>query len=985
MEIDRERCHRPSAFDKMEGLVREMQEPETGVPVRSQKIFLTSIPFAFMGYDLIEWLMERLSIEESEALNLANQLCQYGYFFPVNDTKNLVVKDDSSLYRFQTTYYWPWQKRPPDNVEYAIYLAKRNIRNKQRHSLEEYEIENLNNLRKNLANKWEFISIQAEEQAKLVKVLKKGDKIVQDSQERAYWRVHRPPPGMVSSLEHCPVPTRCRNGNRTRKRTIEDCRREVDILKNSLSRTRIKVSQALDSMVQHVDTYSEYDPIITGTQPSNPWVTEDLTFWQLNSPIVETPTEKRVRRWALSMEELVSDPTGLREFTIYLKKEYSHENIRFWMAVNDLRRSSQSQIQRKVYEIFDEFLAPGAPCEINIDGKTMEKVHHEMKNPSRFTFDAAQEHVYTLLLKKDCYPRFIRSEHYKNLQAAGVQPSQKKKFFTFGQTKKKSTQAAPTASGLQQHMPQGGVVTCGALSKRRGSDRSLSGSAHELAISGVRETRVAHSHSQSNLSDIPYRADISETQNPEGETETSGGRRKLYMDAVAGTSASEEVCPWELGPEPRSRKNSIQMDSGSSSSDISVAVGDVSDRFRRHCGLVQQYTLDGDKIRPGHSGRKLSTASCIVEARRASVSAPLALLRDGEKKAPAVQAEDVAKGDNLTSSSVTLVPCASDTNKIDESEARKTLKKNHSLVKTCSITGPSAPTISVSSVVDDQEVQEVLVRGNIVVDEEDVENEEEAVTIGVPTTYVVVEEVEVTQLDVEDKDINNDDDPTGDNTIIETLHSDPCCSKQLFTKPQQLQLAPLAVPDCESPVSECASEDVLGQEEQLVEAKSNDVCPWEDEDSCKVDTPFVKTFQLLVRGNIVVDEEDVENEEEAVTIGVPTTYVVVEEVEVTQLDVEDKDINNDDDPTGDNTIIETLHSDPCCSKQLFTKPQQLQLAPLAVPDCESPVSECASEDVLGQEEQLVEAKSNDVCPWEDEDSCKVDTPFVKTYATLGYL
>ena len=75
----------------MEGLVREMQDPENGVPVRSQKQFLTLIPSAFMGeclrclscgannfghistvdclhvagYDLIEWLMERLNIEES--------------------------------------------------------------------------------------------------------------------------------------------------------------------------------------------------------------------------------------------------------------------------------------------------------------------------------------------------------------------------------------------------------------------------------------------------------------------------------------------------------------------------------------------------------------------------------------------------------------------------------------------------------------------------------------------------------------------------------------------------------------------------------------------------------------------------------------------------------------------------------------------------------------------------------------------------------
>ncbi|ROT85563.1 putative Regulator of G-protein signaling, partial [Penaeus vannamei] len=50
---------------EMEALVREMQDPETGVPIRSQKWFLTSIPSSFMGYDLIEWLMERLEIEDS--------------------------------------------------------------------------------------------------------------------------------------------------------------------------------------------------------------------------------------------------------------------------------------------------------------------------------------------------------------------------------------------------------------------------------------------------------------------------------------------------------------------------------------------------------------------------------------------------------------------------------------------------------------------------------------------------------------------------------------------------------------------------------------------------------------------------------------------------------------------------------------------------------------------------------------------------------
>lgn len=90
-------------------------------------------------------------------------------------------------------------------------------------------------------------------------------------------------------------------------------------------------------------------------------------------------------------------------------------------------------VQCKLFTIFPtkkkrEFLAPGAPCEINIDGRTMDLVQHEMKRPSRFTFDRAAEHVYNLLLKKDCYPRFVRSDHYKQLLANALQPSQKKRY-----------------------------------------------------------------------------------------------------------------------------------------------------------------------------------------------------------------------------------------------------------------------------------------------------------------------------------------------------------------------------------------------------------------------------------------------------------------------------------------------------------------------------------------------------------------------------
>lgn len=218
----------------MEALVKVAQDTNGGVPVRSQKIFLTSIPAAFMGYDLIEWMMEHLNVEESEALNFANQLCQHGYFFPVSDSKTLIVKDDSSLYRFQSPYYWPWrQQKAPDQIEYAIYLAKRSLRNKQRHALEEYEIEALASLHKNLKAKWDFITMQAEEQIKLAKDRKKGDKVVSDSQERAFgaFIVRRP----VSSRHSNPVPFR----HVTARESLASERRRTGSEKSRLSRRRL--------------------------------------------------------------------------------------------------------------------------------------------------------------------------------------------------------------------------------------------------------------------------------------------------------------------------------------------------------------------------------------------------------------------------------------------------------------------------------------------------------------------------------------------------------------------------------------------------------------------------------------------------------------------------------------------------------------------------------------------------------------------------
>ncbi|XP_054008717.1 regulator of G-protein signaling 11 isoform X1 [Hylaeus anthracinus] len=849
------RVHRPCAFDKMEGLVREMQDPQNGVPVRSQKQFLTSIPSAFMGYDLIEWLMERLSIEESvEAVHIANQLCQYGYFFPVNDSKTLVVKDDSSLYRFQTPYYWPWQDRTPDNVEYAIYLVKRSLRNKQRHGLEDYEMEALNSLRRNLQNKWDIIQFQAEEQTqvRVLKERKKGDKIVSDSQERAFWRVYRPPPWCLSSLEIAPVPTRFRPGLSrppSRKRTLTDLQREVALLKNSLTRTRIKVSAAIENFKSYFETYVEYDPMFIQPQPSNPWITDDQTFWQLNSSVVEVPTEKRVKRWALSMEELMSDPTGLQEFTNYLRKEYSHENIRFWLAVKDLRHSYQAQIHDKVNEIFREFLAPGAPCEINIDAKTIEKVHQEIKNPSRFSFDSAAEHVYTLLLKKDCYPRFIRSDQYRNLLAAGVQPLQKKRFFGFGgQAKKKvSSTSTPTPSTLQQHAV--GSISGG---KRRGSDRSLSGSAHELAICGVRDTsstpRVPHSHSQSNLTDIPYR-DVGTPEAtappmddvcpwdaaPGPSVEHAAGSMGLQQQTSSGAPLVEGQ-PEETGnnlighPQSveiarTSRKNSTQVDSCSSSSDVSVVITEVSEHFRKSCSV--QYTgssgtMERSSGGPGTITRNYSVSSTSRRVKLAEIGRPTASFCNYPSPQQSFECSHVATDKPDTSATGKPV-----TDRNEEPESIITKLRVSSFERELT-TRPStrAPLISINAIV-----------GDLMSDVSTVETMERA-----EDDCATVVESEGTESAAK----RGEPDPDNSDSVI-TAEKDLATPAQAETEIVELleeaQVVPVWKPDTQQ--NDQTAPVTQPEHQEKRDNNVNEVCPWEDEENCRVDAPYVKTYATL--------------------------------------------------------------------------------------------------------------------------------------------
>ncbi len=92
--------------------------------------------------------------------------------------------------------------------------------------------------------------------------------------------------------------------------------------------------------------------------PSNPWISDDTTMWDVGAPLVDQPTQLRVKRWSFGFKELLSDPTGVREFMKYCETEFSVESLKFYLACQALKSVPTSELNdlvQKIYKYFYSF------------------------------------------------------------------------------------------------------------------------------------------------------------------------------------------------------------------------------------------------------------------------------------------------------------------------------------------------------------------------------------------------------------------------------------------------------------------------------------------------------------------------------------------------------------------------------------------------------------------------------------------------------
>ncbi|EEB17270.1 Regulator of G-protein signaling, putative [Pediculus humanus corporis] len=400
-------------YKKMEQIVEKMQDENSGVPVKTVKSFMSKIPSVFTGADLILWMTKNLDVDDQvEALHVAHLMASHGYFFPIDDHA-LTVKNDNSFYRFQTPYFWPSNCWEPENTDYAVYLCKRTMQNKTRLELADYEAENLARLQKMFSRKWEFIFMQAEAQSKVDKKRDKLERKVLDSQERAFWDVHRPMPGCVNTTES-DIKKVCRKITKVESNQsgIDSLKNQILFLKSRLDRRNIKVSKVAEAHINYHEQYAEYDPFFMPPELSNPWISDCPDLWEQEKNIKEL-SARRVKRWAFSLKELLQDPAGRDHFLSFLEKEFSGENLKFWEAVQEFHTLPQKKVAERAKEIWAEYLAPDASSQVNIDCRSYNQTKKNLEDPNRWSFDAAGAHLYDLM-KQDTYQRYVRSDYYKD-------------------------------------------------------------------------------------------------------------------------------------------------------------------------------------------------------------------------------------------------------------------------------------------------------------------------------------------------------------------------------------------------------------------------------------------------------------------------------------------------------------------------------------------------------------------------------------------
>ncbi|XP_029606613.1 regulator of G-protein signaling 5 [Salmo trutta] len=130
---------------------------------------------------------------------------------------------------------------------------------------------------------------------------------------------------------------------------------------------------------------------------------------------LQKPIPEEAAQWRESLDHVLTNSYGLDMFRGFLRSEFSEENIEFWVACENFKKTkSPMKMTVKARKIYEDFIQTEGPREVNIDHYTKDVTLRNLLDLSSTTFDLAQKRIYALM-EKDSFGRFLRSEKYQEL------------------------------------------------------------------------------------------------------------------------------------------------------------------------------------------------------------------------------------------------------------------------------------------------------------------------------------------------------------------------------------------------------------------------------------------------------------------------------------------------------------------------------------------------------------------------------------------
>ncbi|EDV27882.1 uncharacterized protein TRIADDRAFT_52866 [Trichoplax adhaerens] len=357
-----------------------MQNPVTGLAVKTRKLFLASIPSVFTV----------------EAVHLASMFARYGYIYPAHETRQpFAIKYDNTFYRFQIIFNRHLICGLPELLQLTCLITAALVK-----------------LQSQLEYNWNSVISKAKEEERKDKLRNKAERSLSYSEQRCFWRVRQPPSYDANMSEA---------GFRRLNSTAEALRKMIE-------GCAMKVSKGVESVINNCEKYKDYDPFLPTTRTSNPWITDKITEWNLNSVNATVLHKRRVLLWAVSLADLLRDDIGVTNFIEFASNEHSEENINFWLDCENLiHHTPMALVPSVVHDIYGRYLTPSSPQQINIDASYIRNIDKSLYDPNKWILIDIQKKIY-YLMERNSYRRFIESEEYQSILESAIEVRPRKKY-----------------------------------------------------------------------------------------------------------------------------------------------------------------------------------------------------------------------------------------------------------------------------------------------------------------------------------------------------------------------------------------------------------------------------------------------------------------------------------------------------------------------------------------------------------------------------